>query len=99
MQSAAAAAASTVLPPPQNRAVAATLAKTGISASTQSLIVETTAGKIRGFSRDGIIAFKGVPYAGDTAGKNRFLPPTKPEPWAGVRSALALGPSSPQPYN
>jgi para-nitrobenzyl esterase len=92
-------AASSVLPGVQNRAAAATLVRTGVSASPQSLIVETTAGKIHGFSRDGIMAFKGVPYGGDTAGKNRFMPPAKPAPWAGVRSAMALGPCSPQPYN
>jgi para-nitrobenzyl esterase len=92
-------AASTVLPSMESRVEAATLTKSGISASPLSLVVETTAGKIHGFSRDGILAFKGVPYAGDTSGKNRFLPPTKPASWAGVRSSMALGPCSPQPIN
>src|SRR5690349_6101522 len=63
-------AASTVLPSMESRVEAATLTKSGISASPLSLVVETTAGKIHGFSSDGILAFKGVPYAGDTSGKN-----------------------------
>jgi para-nitrobenzyl esterase len=70
-----------------------------IVASSNNAIVETTAGKIRGFSRDGIFGFKGIPYADDTSGKNRFMAPVKPTPWARVRSAMALGPASPQAIN
>ena len=60
-------------------------------------IVATTYGTIRGTLTDGIYAFKGVPYGGTTAGKNRFMPPTKPTPWEGVREAVEYGNRSPQP--
>jgi len=70
-----------------------------VSASGSKSIVETTAGKVRGYMRNGIYAFKGMPYAGTTAGAQRFMAPAPLKPWAGVRSSLALGPSSPQPYN
>ncbi len=59
-------------------------------------VVETTAGKVRGSQGDGVVEFLGVPYGASTAGANRFMPPKKPEPWAGVREAPALRRIAPQ---
>ena len=67
-------------------------------ASANKSVVETTAGKVRGFNRNGIFTFKGIPYADTTGGENRYMPPVKPAPWTGVRSSLALGPVCPQAY-
>jgi para-nitrobenzyl esterase len=67
-----------------------------ILAPSNGNIVETAAGKVRGYSTRGILTFKGIPYAGDTAGANRFLPPAKLKPWTGVRSAMHYGPVCPQ---
>lgn len=55
-------------------------------------IVEISTGKIKGYEREGVYIFKGIPYGGRTDGTRRFLPPTKPEPWKGVREALQFGP-------
>ncbi|MFY9690478.1 MAG: carboxylesterase family protein [Candidatus Acidiferrales bacterium] len=67
-----------------------------IIASNENAIVETSAGKVRGFTRNGINTFLGIPYAGSTGGKARFQAPTKPVPWAGLRSSMQYGFVSPQ---
>ena len=57
---------------------------------------DTAYGPIRGMDLGGIKTFKGVPYGGTTAGANRFMPPTDPPAWTGLRDALDFGPSAPQ---
>lgn len=67
-----------------------------VVASDRVTVVETSAGKVRGFERSGVFIFKGVPYGASTSGANRFMPPMKPESWAGIRNALAYGRICPQ---
>ena len=69
---------------------------TTITASTTSPVADTTAGKVRGFTRSGIHTFKGIPYAATTEGQARFLPPSRPQPWSGIRSSMYYGPTCPQ---
>jgi para-nitrobenzyl esterase len=59
-------------------------------------VAQTTAGKIRGIVQGKVKAFKGIPYGASTEGAGRFMPPSKPQPWTGVRDAIELGPASPQ---
>jgi para-nitrobenzyl esterase len=52
-------------------------------------IVEIASGKLRGSSGTRIYPFKGIPYGASPTGHNRFTPPLPPQPWPGVRDALA----------
>ena len=59
-------------------------------------IVRTTAGDIKGYEKDGIHHFKGVPFAAPPVGDLRFAPPQPPAPWEGTRDATEDGPICPQ---
>jgi para-nitrobenzyl esterase len=59
-------------------------------------VAETTYGKVRGFIHKDIYNFLGIPYGADTGGKNRFMPPQKPEPWTGVYPAVYWPNAAPQ---
>jgi len=77
--------------PPNTEPATSGCGRNTVIASDTATIAETTAGKIRGFRRNGIYIFKGVPYGASTAGARRFMPPVKPEPWTGIRNALQYG--------
>ena len=81
-------------PPPQTPS---SNAGPTIVASDETNIVETTAGKVRGYSRNGVHTFKGIPFGASTEGAARFMAPTKPKPWTGLRSSMQYGYVSPQP--
>jgi para-nitrobenzyl esterase len=59
-------------------------------------IANTNAGQVRGVNQNGVHIFRGVPYGAPMKGALRFHPATKPQPWTGVRDALAYGPTAPQ---
>jgi para-nitrobenzyl esterase len=61
------------------------------------VVARTAHGRVRGARKDGVLVFKGIPYAGSPAGANRFKPAPPLKPWGGVRDALLYGPQSIQP--
>jgi para-nitrobenzyl esterase len=54
-------------------------------------VAEIVTGQIQGGFDDGILSFKGIPYAAPPSGALRFKPPVKPAPWQGVRDATQFG--------
>lgn len=59
-------------------------------------VAEINSGKVAGYVRRGVYAFKGMPYGATTEGASRFQPPAKPKPWTGVRSSRQFGLICPQ---
>ena len=76
------------------------LALLGLSLSLPALAAPPTAtidqGTVRGEWNGDIAVFRGIPFAGDTGGDNRWRPPTPAPRWEGVRDATVAGPICPQ---
>jgi para-nitrobenzyl esterase len=62
------------------------------TAAQPSPIVETQYGKVRGAVERGVHIYRGLPYGGPTEGAGRFMPPSAPAAWVGIRDATAIGP-------
>lgn len=59
-------------------------------------IARTALGDLQGLRQDGVIVFRGVPYAMPPVGERRFAAPQPAFPWSGMRNATAHGPIAPQ---
>ncbi|MFM8445698.1 MAG: carboxylesterase/lipase family protein [Methylococcus sp.] len=67
----------------------------------QTPVVETASGPVCGAVRataagDQAEAFLGIPYAGSTAGAQRWQPPKPPTGWKATRESVAFGANCPQ---
>ena len=56
----------------------------------------TTLGKLAGAEDDGVVVFRGVPFAKPPVGPLRWRPPEPLDPWNGVRDATEICPSAMQ---
>jgi para-nitrobenzyl esterase len=63
---------------------------------TDTAIVQTDSGPVRGTVTDEYRLFQGIPYAASTAGELRWRPPQLVRPWTQVREATRQGPMCPQ---
>lgn len=64
--------------------------------SLQNVLVDTTAGTVRGELTASGTAWRGIPYAAPPTGGLRFRAPQPTIPWQGVRDATTYGAIAPQ---
>jgi para-nitrobenzyl esterase len=55
------------------------------------LVVKIDSGELQGVLADGVISFKGVPFAAPPLGELRWRPPQPVSKWSGVRQASEFG--------
>lgn len=60
------------------------------------MIARTAQGQISGIERDGVWAYRGIPFAAPPTGERRFRAPAPAEGWSGVRDGSRFGPMAPQ---
>jgi para-nitrobenzyl esterase len=60
-------------------------------------VVDAPAGSARGVAEDGVLVFKGLPYAQPPVGAGRWKAPQPLPRWQGVRDAENFGPACVQP--
>ncbi|MEG3149326.1 carboxylesterase family protein [Sphingomonas sp. ZT3P38] len=66
------------------------------AAAPADAVVATKAGRLQGVAKDGIVAFKAIPFAQPPLGPLRWRAPQPMMPWPGVRDAGSPGPACPQ---
>jgi para-nitrobenzyl esterase len=59
-------------------------------------VIGTHSGRVRGYERDGMFAFLGIPYARPPIGELRFKRAQAVTPWDGILDAKSYGPPSVQ---
>ncbi|WP_434097782.1 carboxylesterase/lipase family protein [Streptomyces mirabilis] len=64
--------------------------------SAGASVVRTHAGAVRGRREDGLVVFRGIPFAEPPVGDARFAAPRPVTAWDGTRDAFAFGPPPPQ---
>src|SRR5262249_26241129 len=63
---------------------------------TETLVACTVHGDVEGECNEGVVRFRGIPFANRIDGPGRFRSPRAPERWGGVRLARRWAPPTPQ---
>jgi para-nitrobenzyl esterase len=72
--------------------VLAAMTSTGTAARSQApSIVKVDTGELQGAVEDGVVSFKGIPFAAPPVGDLRWRPPQPAAKWTGVREATQFG--------
>jgi para-nitrobenzyl esterase len=66
------------------------------SGAPQHPVVTTDKGKVRGYQRNGVYRYLGIPYAAPPVGDLRWRPPEEAASWDNVRAATKYGPTCAQ---
>jgi para-nitrobenzyl esterase len=80
-------------------AVAAAAVALALPASAEIREVEVTGGRVAGVSVNGIVSFKGIPFAAPPVGALRWKAPQPVKSWSGVKEASEYGASCMQDVN
>ncbi|MGZ3399033.1 MAG: carboxylesterase family protein, partial [Caulobacteraceae bacterium] len=64
---------------------------TATAASAQPAQVKIDTGALAGAVKDGVLSFKGIPFAAPPVGSLRWRPPQPAAAWSGVRPATEYG--------
>src|SRR5579863_10276243 len=72
-------------------AVAATLVIAASISASAAVRVRVDGGEIKGAVQNGVLAFKGVPFAAPPVGSLRWRPPQPVKPWTGIKTATKYG--------
>src|SRR5690606_29511199 len=70
---------------------AAVIGLTQAAPSVRPVEAQVAQGPVIGREADGVVSFKGLPYAAPPVGERRWRPPAPPEPWSTPRDAGSLG--------
>ncbi len=77
-------------------AAIAALAGAVTSSAALAAAVSTQSGLVDGVEENGVVAFKGIPFAAPPTGALRWRAPEPPAAWSGVRKADRFSPICPQ---